>query len=124
MSATRSTMLKHRTLTEDQQALYRSMLEEQWRYQVDDIVELSHDALEDIADRDEDGSRTTDQLLNSRLLAAARQQLQETEDALARLDDGSYGACARCGERIGPERLEILPAAALCVACQSRRPQR
>lgn len=107
------------TLTDDQLSLYRSMLTQQWRQQVEDVIGLSYDALS-LDTGDNDGSSTTDLLLNSRLLAAARRQLQETEAALERLDDGSYGTCATCREPISPERLEILPAAELCVACQSR----
>jgi RNA polymerase-binding transcription factor DksA len=111
-------------LTDEQLSLYRSMLTEQWRQQVEDVIGLSYDALAPDPDADADGSHTTDRLLGSRLLAAARRQLAETEDALARLDDGTYGLCGACGQPIRPERLEILPAAALCVACQSRRTAR
>jgi RNA polymerase-binding protein DksA len=46
------------------------------------------------------------------------QHLAEVEAALARLDDGTYGACARCGRPIAPERLEALPWAAHCIDCQ------
>ena len=38
--------------------------------------------------------------------------------ALARLDAGTYGSCTSCGRAIGAERLEALPAAALCIDCQ------
>jgi DnaK suppressor protein len=41
--------------------------------------------------------------------------------ALRRLDDGTYGICASCGERIDPARLQALPEAAHCVACAEER---
>jgi DnaK suppressor protein len=44
--------------------------------------------------------------------------LAELEAALARLDDGSYGTCLRCGRPIAPERLDALPWAAHCIECQ------
>jgi RNA polymerase-binding protein DksA len=44
--------------------------------------------------------------------------LAEIEAAIARLDAGTYGRCARCGEPIAPERLEALPWAAHCIDCQ------
>src|SRR6476659_11334282 len=47
-----------------------------------------------------------------------QQQLAAIEAALARLDDGTYGRCVRCGHAIAPERLEALPAAAHCIDCQ------
>jgi RNA polymerase-binding transcription factor DksA len=124
MSTDTTAMPRHRTLTDAQLSVFRSMLEEQWRHQLGDIVELSYDALSAVDGRDEVGARTTDQLLNSQLVAAARQQLQETEDALARLDEGAYGNCGSCGDPVSPARLEILPAARLCVTCQSRRTAR
>lgn len=42
------------------------------------------------------------------------------EEALDRLEKGTYGVCASCGERIARERLEAMPEASLCTACQSR----
>jgi len=102
----------------------RVLLEEQWRQQVAAVVELSYDALtlaHDADDAHDDGSRVSELLMTDRLLAGARQQLVETEAALARLDDGTYGLCADCTRGINPERLEILPAAQYCVACQADR---
>jgi RNA polymerase-binding protein DksA len=46
--------------------------------------------------------------------------LSQIEDALAKLDAGTYGACDHCGGRIADARLEALPYATLCIACQSR----
>lgn len=46
-------------------------------------------------------------------------RLATIENALARLEDGSYGTCAECGSDIPPRRLEALPFATLCVQCQS-----
>src|SRR5882757_11201204 len=42
-------------------------------------------------------------------------QLELVDEALARLDDGSYGRCIRCGEPIAPDRLDALPWAARCI---------
>ena len=44
--------------------------------------------------------------------------LADVEAAIARLDDGSYGACVRCDRPIAPERLDALPWAAHCIECQ------
>ena len=49
----------------------------------------------------------------------AELHLQAVEAALARLDDGSYGTCARCGGPIAAERLDALPWAVHCIACQT-----
>ena len=52
------------------------------------------------------------------LLDHARQQLHDIDQALARLDADTYGKCIECGQNIQPERLEIMPSAALCIDCQ------
>ena len=44
-------------------------------------------------------------------------QLRAVDDALARLDAGTYGQCTECGEQIAAERLEALPAAPHCIDC-------
>jgi RNA polymerase-binding protein DksA len=48
-------------------------------------------------------------------------ELREVENALARISEKAYGACADCGEPIGYARLKAQPAAARCVPCQERR---
>ncbi|GAA0715458.1 TraR/DksA C4-type zinc finger protein [Dactylosporangium roseum] len=52
--------------------------------------------------------------------AAARRAIADTNAALTRLADGTYGRCERCVGAIPVARLEILPHARLCVPCQSR----
>ena len=46
---------------------------------------------------------------------------QLVEEALVSLEEGTYGVCAECEEDISEKRLEALPFARLCVACQSKR---
>ncbi|TCK21605.1 TraR/DksA family transcriptional regulator [Pseudonocardia endophytica] len=55
------------------------------------------------------------------LLEAARVEIAELDRAVTRLDDGTYGFCATCGDPIAPERLEALPAATTCIRCAERR---
>lgn len=46
-------------------------------------------------------------------------QLRDVEDALRRIDDGTYGTCERCGRDIGEERLRARPEARFCVEDQA-----
>ena len=46
--------------------------------------------------------------------------LANMTDALAKIENGTYGKCDRCGKSIGEARLEALPYATLCIDCQSR----
>jgi DnaK suppressor protein len=45
--------------------------------------------------------------------------LAQVDAALARLADGTFGMCVRCGREIAPARLEALPWAAHCIDCQT-----
>lgn len=45
--------------------------------------------------------------------------LTEVEDALLRIEDGTYGRCVTCQSEIGSERLAALPMTPLCITCSS-----
>ncbi len=47
-----------------------------------------------------------------------RRLLREVVAALGKIDDGSFGACERCGEAIADKRLDALPFARYCITCQ------
>ncbi len=47
--------------------------------------------------------------------------IEEIDEAVARLDAGTYGRCVHCGSPIPLERLEFRPFAASCVSCQQTR---
>lgn len=52
----------------------------------------------------------------SRTIAATlREQLDDVDRALAKLEDGTYGRCEVCGEEISADRLEAMPAARYCI---------
>ena len=52
------------------------------------------------------------------LLSTVDAELVAVETALARVDDGAYGRCERCGRLIGDERLVAMPAARYCIEDQ------
>ncbi len=51
----------------------------------------------------------------------ARERLADVDEALARMDAGSYGVCADCGKPIPEARLEARPWAVRCVECAAAR---
>ena len=59
-----------------------------------------------------------DREIDSSLEENAEQIAHEIELALGRIDDGTYGTCARCGNAIPDERLDAVPYAILCVDCK------
>lgn len=50
-----------------------------------------------------------------------REKLKAIEEALERVEDGTYGICESCEAEIAPERLEALPFTRLCVTCQAEQ---
>jgi DnaK suppressor protein len=46
--------------------------------------------------------------------------LREISDALLRIDNGTYGVCLECDEPISTKRLDAVPWARYCVACQEQ----
>jgi DnaK suppressor protein len=53
----------------------------------------------------------------STLLALVRQDLDDVEEAMRRLEDGSYGRCDTCGTALSIEQLESRPASRRCTTC-------
>ena len=60
-------------------------------------------------------SITFERELGSGLEEGAQQTLVRIDRALARLEEGTYGVCERCGNPIGRERLLARPSATLCI---------
>jgi DnaK suppressor protein len=73
--------------------------------------------------RDEEDQATVSLMAetNLTLLGPKRAELEAIEEALHRLENGSYGYCEGCGLPIEPRRLEIMPEAPLCRNCMSHR---
>ena len=63
-------------------------------------------------------SEERDREINFILSDRERVKLQQIDDALERLDEGTYGICEACGLEIAEERLEALPFSRLCRDCQ------
>jgi len=57
-----------------------------------------------------------DEVLDA-LEGSAVGEIADIRAALRRIDEGTYGVCARCGEKIAEKRLEALPYATECIDC-------
>ena len=53
--------------------------------------------------------------MSTNLMGEARQSLGYVENALSRIENGTYGECEVCGEKIEEQRLKALPYATLCM---------
>jgi DnaK suppressor protein len=79
--------------------------------------EMGQDGTQDIGD--EAANIYNKQVLLS-LNENERQRLQEVDESLDRIQNGTYGICEECGEPIGLKRLEVRPVAKYCVPCKTK----
>jgi RNA polymerase-binding transcription factor len=114
-------------------AEFRVLLEDERQRIVGTIAYLHEDHTRDLEDEiGEVGGRgadnhlgdmasiTFDRELDEGLEEGAQQTLEQIDRALARLDEGTYGTCERCGNAIPEERLRARPWATLCIDDQRR----
>jgi DnaK suppressor protein len=66
-------------------------------------------------------SEERDREINFILSDREREKVLAIQEALERIEDGSYGICESCESDIAPGRIEALPFTRLCVNCQSDR---
>jgi RNA polymerase-binding protein DksA len=74
-------------------------------------------------DSADDADAMFDAEMNFSLADNERDIVRQIDNALARIDAGSYGLCEVCGKVIEPERLRVLPYATLCLDDQRKREQ-
>lgn len=65
------------------------------------------------------GTETFDQETTIGLAERTAAEVRDVEGALERIEEGTYGVCVKCGQRISPARLQALPSASLCTSCQA-----
>jgi RNA polymerase-binding transcription factor DksA len=65
------------------------------------------------------GTETFEREKDLSILEQVEAELADVAHALQRLDDGTYGICEACGQPIGDERLEAMPAARFCLKDQA-----
>ena len=101
---------------------FRKKLEEKHRQLVDEVGRNvlygkgpEDDSIKDLGDQ---ASSAYNREFQFELGNGDRRLLKEVVSALQKLDEGSFGACERCGESIAEKRLEALPFARYCIDCQ------
>jgi DnaK suppressor protein len=104
---------------------YRRVLTEQLRQHTELARENQSDALEiaatddgvkDVADQ---SVKDLSQEIEYRLSERESQLVADIDQALLRIEEGTYGVCARCGREIPERRLEALPTARYDAECKS-----
>ncbi|GGL22080.1 hypothetical protein GCM10012283_00170 [Phycicoccus endophyticus] len=100
-------------------------LREELAHAASDLVDLLRDSGDGAGDDQADaGAKTYEREQEISLANNAREMLDQTERALERIADGSYGTCESCGNPIGKMRLQAAPRATLCIPCKTSQERR
>ncbi len=92
--------------------------------EVDRTVLHMKDEAANFPDPNDRATQESEFSLELRTRDRERKLIRKIEEALMRIEDGSYGYCLETGEEIGIKRLEARPVATLCVEAQERRERR
>ena len=90
--------------------------------EMDDLIRESGDGAGD--DQADAGTKTFEREHEMSLVINARDMVLQTERAIERIDDKSYGRCEECGNAIGKARLHVFPRATLCMPCKQKEERR
>lgn len=111
----------------DKRALKKQLLVERERLQ-HEIAELDAELSESLEESSEESpydqhmaetaAVTLDREIDLTIQDNARASLSQIDRALAKLENGSYERCDKCGKPIGKERLQAAPFATLCIDCK------
>ena len=85
------------------------------------LTEDQQRRLESARDVGDQALMDLDRELGISLMEMRNRRRQAIDEALMRLNEGTYGICAECGIEVSEKRLEAVPFAKLCVQCQSRQ---
>jgi RNA polymerase-binding protein DksA len=90
-----------------------------------DLADLLRDSGDGAGDDQADsGSKAFEREHEMTLANNARETMRQSERALQRIEDGSYGDCESCGSAIGKMRLQAFPRATLCLTCKQQQERR
>jgi DnaK suppressor protein len=101
---------------------FRNLLLEQRRQATEDLRADKSTALEGDDGVEDSGEMSELDLNRSTALNLATRQTQlieEINEALQRIEDGTYGQCVRCGKPLDEERLKAMPTAKYDAECQA-----
>jgi DnaK suppressor protein len=82
-------------------------------------VDGMHEEKAQFADPSDRASMETDRNFLLRIRDRERKLISKIDQAIERIEDGSFGICDECGEDIENKRLEARPVATLCIHCKT-----
>lgn len=99
-------------------------LVEEFRANENDLDDLLHTSEGSGDDQADAGSTALEREQEMSIVNNTREMLEESVDALRRIQHHTFGSCLSCGQGIGKARLQAFPRATYCVACKQREERR
>ena len=90
--------------------------------EMDELIADSGEGAGD--DQADSGTKTFEREHEMSLVINARDMVLQTERALERIENKTYGNCEECGSAIGKARLQVFPRATLCMICKQKEERR
>jgi DnaK suppressor protein len=100
---------------------YLTQMIEDIQRQGEATIEEMSDNVEYYSDPADRASAESDRTFTLRLRDRDRKLIKKINEALDRIEDGTFGVCEDCDEEIGIPRLKARPVTTLCIECKSRR---
>ena len=115
------------TVNRERYDFLKKMLGER-RREIDDRLRTIREGLpaqlDDVRDVEEQSVSDLFQEMDFAIMQMKANTLAQIDEALLRLEDGTYGTCAECAEEIAEARLKAVPFATLCRDCQAQEETR
>ncbi|MDT8364359.1 MAG: RNA polymerase-binding protein DksA [Nitrosomonas sp.] len=109
-------------MSPEQLLYFRKILENQRNQLSKEIDRAVHAMKEDatvFADPNDRASQESDMTIELRNRDRERKLIKKIGDIIAKIGEGDYGYCEKCGIEIGLQRLEARPTASLCIDCKT-----
>jgi DnaK suppressor protein len=100
---------------------YLSQMMDDIQRQGDATFEDMSENAEHYSDPTDRASAESDRTFTLRLRDRDRKLIKKINEALERIDDGTFGVCEDCGDDIGIPRLKARPMTSLCIECKNIR---
>lgn len=115
-------IVKAKPLPKAQLKYFRKMLEEKKEDLVQEVEKRLQEGQQvervEVKDPADQALDSYESELHYGINDAERKFLEEVEDALQRIQGGSFGVCMSCGSAISQKRLKAMPSARLCIGCK------
>lgn len=110
-------------MNKERLAFFRELLNERLRELLEEAEKTMTgmtDGKDPFPDPTDRANLETDRNFELRIRDRERKLIGKIKEALARIEDGTFGICEECGEDISEERLKARPVTTLCIDCKTK----